>query len=202
MFATTYIQSELEFFNQSTHVTTQVRGKSRRNSTSSPVTKERNMPQLLIDRNVRSYPSRSPYADFLMSVAKLTFVTSELRDFEVDSIPDISPLSPLQNLELGWDGYWAEPLSQSVLVKAHQLWNEIRKITIDRRNLPSISPTANGSIAFSWTRHYPRKELEISLIDQPNFLSEWLLSDSNIDTEKVSTSQSDLVKVIRKYLEL
>ena len=111
-------------------------------------------------------------------------------------------LTSLQNLEIGWDGYGAEPLSQPVLLRANQIWNEIKKIIKNKKDLPEIHPTANGSITFSWTQYYPQKELEVSLIDNKTFFCEWLLSDKNQELEGESKSITSLCKVIRKYMEI
>jgi len=160
---------------------------------------------LITDKNLKfyneNYNKRNTVVISLMSDVKIASITDELRSFANDIIPDSSPIFSLQNLEIGWDGYGAEPLSQQVLLRANQIWNEIKKIIKDKKNLPAIHPTANGSVAFSWTQSYPRKELEISLIDNSTFLCEWLLSHKHKDIERVSISMPHLCKVIREYME-
>lgn len=200
MFAdTTYILSDADLFNYNSHVTTQVKVAKPNRAASN---REREVWKLLTDKSLKLYYDKITSSDELMSRVNPILMVSELKSSADNSIPNSSPLYPLQNLELGWDGYWAEPLSQEVIMKAYQLWTDIRRITKDKKDLPKISPTANGSIAFSWTTYYPRKELEVSLIDQTHFMSEWLLSYKNKDIESTSTSKSNLLKVIRKYLEL
>jgi len=154
----------------------------------------------IVDRNLK-VKERVFFVTPLMSDVKIASITDELRSFANDIIPDSSPIFSLQNLEIGWDGYGAESLSQQVLLRANQIWNEIKKIIKDKKNLPVIHPTANGSVAFSWTQSYPRKELEISLIDNSTFLCEWLLSHKHKDIERVSISMPHLCKVIREYME-
>ena len=118
------------------------------------------------------------------------------------SIPETSPLYPWQRLKAGWDGYWAEPLSQEVLLRGHQLWVLIQQVGLDGQDLPVVSPSANGSVAFTWSHHYPRKELEIWLYDQPDYYLEWLLSvEGKQDVESEARSQVELLRAIRKYWE-
>lgn len=200
MFAdTTYISSNVDLFHHNSHVTMQVKA-IKPSLTTSASRKE--VWQLLTDRYLKLYHDKITHSAVLMSRVNPVYIVPELKSFGDNNIPNSSPLYPLQNLELGWDGYWADPLSQEVVLKAHQLWNDIERITKDKKDLPTISPTANGSIAFSWTRHYPRKELEVSLIDQTSFLCEWLLSHKDKDIESTSTSKSNLLKVIKEYMEL
>jgi hypothetical protein len=117
-------------------------------------------------------------------------------------IPISSPIHKLQNLQTGWDGYGAEPLSQEVLLKAQRLWEKILEITQDTNDIPAVRPSANGSVAFTWTTRYPTKELEIALIDRSGYYAESLLSFKGKDTEGNATSLSELVNIIRSYLEL
>jgi hypothetical protein len=116
-------------------------------------------------------------------------------------IPTSSPICKLQNLQTGWDGYGADRLTQEVLLKAQRIWELIGDITQDTNDLPSVRPSANGSVAFTWTNHYPVKELEISLLDKPGYFAEWLLSFKGKDIEGDATSLSELVNIIRSYLE-
>lgn len=118
------------------------------------------------------------------------------------TIPESSPIHPLLCLKTGWDGYWAEPLSQVILPRANQLWRKIEQITINRSNLPTVQPAANGSVAFVWSCEYPEKELEIWLYDQLDYYAEWILSDDDQDEEDTAQSQADLLKVIKRYQEL
>jgi hypothetical protein len=113
-----------------------------------------------------------------------------------------SPIHPLQFLETGWDGYWAAPLSQDVLVRASQLWSQIERIAVGQSDLPTIRPAANGLVAFTWSHEYPEKELEIWLYDQPDYYAEWMLSVEDEDEENTAQSQAELLKVIKRYQEL
>jgi hypothetical protein len=116
------------------------------------------------------------------------------------TIPGNSPIYSLQSLKIGWDGYWAKPLSQEVLIKANRLWTQIEQLQTDA--LPVVRPAANGSVAFTWTHNHPTKELEIWLYDQPDYYAEWMLSFNDGDEENISKSQADLLKLIRRYQEL
>lgn len=116
------------------------------------------------------------------------------------SILQDSPIYLLQLLKTGWDGNWAEPLSQSCLLKADKLWLNIEQITRKDNCLPIIRPSANGSVAFSWTHEYPRKELEIWLYDREDYYAEWIVSCfDNEDNEGTTTSQSTLLQLIEQY---
>lgn len=150
-----------------------------------------------------------------LSKVKTAYVKQEADSFTSQTIPPTSPVYPLQSLRTGWDGYWAEPLSKGVLLKAHELWMRIKQITRDDGDLPSISPAANGSVAFTWSSQYPRKELEIWLYDQLDYYAEWLLSEGGSageyspadtppegnDVEGDTQSQAELLKVISQYQE-
>jgi hypothetical protein len=118
------------------------------------------------------------------------------------NIPEASPIHSLQSLETGWDGYWAKPLSQEVLFRANQLWRQIKRIAVNQSDLPTVQPAANGSVAFTWSHEYPEKELEIWLYDQPDYYAEWMLSVEDEDEENAAQSQTELLKVIKRYQEL
>lgn len=136
-----------------------------------------------------------------LSKFKIAYVKQDADSFTSQTIPPTSPVYTLQSLRTGWDGYWAEPLSKGVLLKAHELWMRIKQITRDNCDLPSISPAANGSVAFTWSSQYPRKELEIWLYDQLDYYAEWLLSGEGNDIEGDTQSQAEVVKVISQYQE-
>jgi len=137
----------------------------------------------------------------IFSKAKSTYAKQEIANFTSSKIPSDSPIYSLQNLQKGWDGYWAEPLSPQVLLRAHELWMRIKQITRIQGDLPSISPAANGSVAFTWSSQYPRKELEIWLYDQLDYYAEWLFSVEGNDREGDTQYQAQLLKVIRQYQE-
>ena len=120
--------------------------------------------------------------------------------FQSYTIHENSPIHSLQSLKTGWDGYWAKPLSQEVLIKADRLWTKIEQL--QSVSLPVVRPAANGSVAFTWTHNYPTKELEIWLFDQPDYYAEWMISSDDRDEENTSQSQVDLLKLIRRYQEL
>lgn len=120
--------------------------------------------------------------------------------FQSPTIPENSPIYSFQFLKTGWDGYWAKPLSQEVLIKANRLWTQIEQLQTDV--LPVVRPAANGSVAFTWTHNHPTKELEIWLYDQPDYYAEWMISSNDVDEENTSQSQADLLKLIRRYQEL
>ncbi len=200
-----YAPSNFDFFNQSSFDDSTIKSRqlNGRNFLPTPIRKLQKKQELLIvDESLKFYNVRNTLVTPLMSEAKPASMTNELRYFAVDIIPNSSPIFPLQSLEIGWDGYGAEPLSKEVLLRANQIWNEIKKIIKNRKNLPVTHPTANGSVAFSWTQSYPQKELEVSLIDNSTFLCEWLLSNEYEEIEGVSVSIANLCKVIRKYMEM
>ena len=136
-----------------------------------------------------------------LSKVKTAYVKQEADSFISQTIPPTSSVYPLQSLQTGWDGYWAEPLSKAVLLRAHKLWMRIKHFPSVQGDLPSISPTANGSVAFTWSSQYPRKELEIRLYDQFDYYAEWLLSEGGNDVEGDTQSQAELLKVISQYQE-
>ena len=136
-----------------------------------------------------------------LSKVKTAYIKQEANSFTSQIIPPTSPVYSLQSLQTGWDGYWAEPLSQGILLRAHELWMQIKQITCDDGDLPSISPAANGSVAFTWSSQYPRKELEAWLYDQLVYYAEWLLSVEGKDVEGDTQSQAELLKVISQYQE-
>jgi len=199
-----YTPSNFDFFNQSSFDDTTVKFSRLNGDNSSPksVSRRQKKQELLIVDQSLKIQERNISITPLMSYVKSASITNELRSFAADVIPNSSPIFPLQNLEIGWDGYGAEPLSQEVLLRANQIWNEIKKLIKNNKDLPIIHPTANGSVAFSWTQSYPQKELEVSLIDNSTFLCEWLLSDKYKDIEGESKSLSNLCTVIRKYMEM
>ena len=199
-----YAPSSFDFFNQSSFddSTVKFRQLNGYNSPPKSVSKRQKKQELLIIDQSLKIQERNISITPLMSYVKSASINNELRSFAADVIQNSSPIFPLQNLEIGWDGYGAELLSRDVLLRANQIWNEIKKIIKNKKNLPVIHPTANGSVAFSWTESYPRKELEISLIDNSNFFCEWFLSGKYEDVEGVSTSMANLCNVIRKYMEM
>lgn len=199
-----YTSSKFDFFNQVSFDDTTVKYRQINGYNSPPksVSKRQKKQELLIVDKSLKIQERDISITPLMSYVKSASITNELKSFAVDVIPISSPIFLLQNLEIGWDGYGAEPLSQAVLLRANQIWNEIKKIIKNKKDLPVIHPTANGSVAFSWTQYYPQKELEVSLIDNKTFFCEWLLSGKNQEVEGESKSMTSLCKVIRKYMEL
>ena len=199
-----YTLPNFDFFNQNSFDDTTVKFRQLNGYNSPPksVSKRQKKQELLIIDQSLKIQERNISITPLMSYVKSASINNELRSFAADVIPNSSPIFPLQNLEIGWDGYGAELLSRDVLLRANQIWNEIKKIIKNKKNLPVIHPTANGSVAFSWTESYPRKELEVSLIDNSTFLCEWLLSEEYKEIEEVSTSMANLCKVIRKYMEI
>ncbi|TYQ29179.1 hypothetical protein PseudUWO311_03350 [Pseudanabaena sp. UWO311] len=202
-----YTPSNFDFFNQNSFDDTTVKFRQLNGYNSPPKSRSKRLKKqelLIVDRNLE-IQERDISITPLMSYVKPASINNELRSFATevsDAIPISSPIFPLQNLEIGWDGYGAEPLSQEVLLRANQIWNEIKKIIKNEKNLPVIHPTANGSVAFSWTRFYPQKELEVSLIDNSTFLCEWLLSGKYKDIEGESKSLPDLCAIIREYMEM
>lgn len=136
-----------------------------------------------------------------LSKVKTACVKQEADSFTSQTIPPTSPIYALQSLRTGWDGYWAEPLSQGVLLRAHELWMRIKQITRVQGDLPGITPAANGSVAFTWSSQYPRKELEIWLYDRSCYYAEWLLSAEGNDVEGDTQSQAELLEVISQYQE-
>ena len=163
-----YTPSKFDFFNQNSFDDTTVKYRQLNGYNSPPksVSKRQKKQELLIVDQSLKIQERDISITPLMSYVKSVSITNELRSFTADVILISSPIFPLQNLEIGWDGYGAEPLSQAVLLRANQIWNEIKKIIKNEKDLPVIHPTANGSVAFSWTESYPRKELEISSLLQ------------------------------------
>jgi hypothetical protein len=127
-------------------------------------------------------------------------VDPDRKIFQSYTIPENSPIHSFQSLKTGWDGYWAKPLSQEVLIKANRLWTKIEQLK--PAVLPVVRPAANGSVAFTWTDNYPEKELEIWLFDQPDYYAEWMISSNDGDEENTSQSQTDLLELIRRYQEL
>lgn len=114
-------------------------------------------------------------------------------------IPEASPLHALISLQRGWDGYWAEPLSQVVLWRAHQLWRQIQRLQHCESDLPTVRAAANGCVAFTWSGKYPAKELEVWLYDRPDFYAEAMLTEGDSDQEQVCQSQTKLLKLIARY---
>lgn len=133
--------------------------------------------------------------------ASMLRVSPKVAILSFPPIPVTSPIHPLQSLETGWDGYWAEPLSQEVLFRANQLWRKIEQVAINRSNLPAVQAAANGSVAFTWSHDYPEKELEIWLYDQPNYYAEWMLSFDDRDEENIARSQTELLRIVKQYQE-
>lgn len=113
------------------------------------------------------------------------------------AIPETSPLYPLQSLKTSWDGYWAEPLSQNAIFRAHQLWTEIERIY--KTHLPVVRPSANGSIAFTWSQEYPEKELEVWLYDQSDYYIEWMLSVNDKDEEGIARLLTEILEIVKRY---
>ena len=116
-------------------------------------------------------------------------------------IAENSPVYHLQFLKTGWDGYWADPLSQAVILKADWLWQKIELVTNNNR-LPVIRAAANGSVVFTWTQDYPKKELEIWLYDRPDYYAEWMISLQDVNSENISSSQPCLLDIIEEYQKL
>lgn len=144
---------------------------------------------------------REDYTQVSMSRVKPIDVERKVAIPASPTIFESSPLYPFQSLKTGWDGYWAEPLSQEVLLRANQLWRRIEQITVNQTDLPVVRPAANGSVALTWNNEYPKKELEIWLYDQPDYYAEWMLSIDDQDEEDTAQSQAELLKVIRQYQE-
>jgi hypothetical protein len=119
----------------------------------------------------------------------------------ITAIPENSPIYLLESLQKGWDGYWAEPLSSEVLLRAHELWLAIDGATEVKGTLPTVRASANGAVAFTWSCDYPEKELEIWLYDQPEYYAEWMLSVGNADEEGTAQTQSALLSALRQYQE-
>ncbi len=156
----------------------------------------------LIFSNLKIKPAFPKQKVSVLSTSRPIDIGQEFDRLTSPKILSSSPVSTLQNLQVGWDGYWAEPLSQQVLLRAHDLWLRIRQTTGDKDELPSVNSAANGSVAFTWSYHYPEKELEIWLYDQPDFYAEWLLSVKNHDDmEGNAKSQTNLLEVVKQYQE-
>jgi hypothetical protein len=114
-------------------------------------------------------------------------------------VPEESPLHPFRFLETGWDGYWAAPLPEWLLVEAHQFW-EILKSQNQENDLPVANASANGAVAFTWRRHYPVRELEVWLYGKKDCYAEWMISGI-VDEEGVSASMDDLLTLFNRYQE-
>jgi hypothetical protein len=159
----------------------------------------------------RSFRSNGPNITAKISPLKLSTSpkTLNFRKVEKESktktsirIPESSPLYPLQNLQVGWDGYWAEPLSEALLERAQGVWDLIKAGNPKESQLPSVSPGANASVAFSWTSYYPSKELEVWIYDQPDFYAEWLLSTEDNEDEGIAESSAELFEIIERFQKL
>jgi hypothetical protein len=114
-------------------------------------------------------------------------------------IPRDSPVYPLLSLQKGWDGHWASPPSEVVLLRAQQLLTQIDSITGDKTQLPSVRPSGNDSVAFTWSGAYPSKELEVWLYDQSDYYAEWMLSVNDSDHEGTVAKEEDLLSIVRAY---
>lgn len=153
-------------------------------------------PTYSISTRVESYSlNRRRTSLKAVPVARYSVVESRI-------LPQNSPIAPLQSLQKGWDGYWAEPLSQEVLLRAHQLWRQIERIAKTEAEYPTIRPSANGSVAFTWSAEYPEKELEIWLFDQIDYYAEWMLNVGDVDEEGTTQSQAELLRIIKRFQEL
>jgi len=114
-----------------------------------------------------------------------------------------SPIYPLQFLKEGWNGYHASIFSEKVLDRSNQLWLKLKEMAQKcEKNLPVVNASENGSIAFTWSKHYPNKELEIWLYDEEGYYAEWMIVNNNVDSWGVSMLQNDLLVIFEKYLKL
>jgi hypothetical protein len=162
--------------------------------------------QSYVIKQVNTFPNEKPWGRRYTQVSMPGVKPSDSQEkTAVPSppfIPKTSPIYDLQFLEIGWDGYWAEPLSKKLLIEAHQLWENIERISSIQSMLPVVKPSANGAVAFTWSLEYPVKELEIWLYDQQRYHAEWLLSFNDKDRENVAQSQEELLELITTYQEL
>ena len=141
--------------------------------------------------------------DVVQSFNILEHTTStSVNIIDFSCIPTDSPVYKFQFFKRGWDGYWAYPFSQQVLIRAHKFWNDLTKIIKNKPNFPVVTAGGNGSIAFAWTNCIPHKELEIWIFDQPDYYSEWLLVADDCEKEGKSFSNVDLLNLFEKYQEV
>jgi hypothetical protein len=75
----------------------------------------------------------------------------------------VSPIDRLWWLQDGWDGGRAERLSKTVLRNAIKVWNCAKEVTPD--DLPRVNPSPDSYVMFSWSDHYPIKELQLSVME-------------------------------------
>lgn len=115
-------------------------------------------------------------------------------------LPD-SPIYQLQFLYKGWDGYWANPLSESTLIAANKLWREIEQL--GDYPLPQVIAGANGTVIFNWYYKNPGillKELDIWVYGMDEGYAEWLLIiGDRTEEEGISQSESEAIGVIKRY---
>lgn len=112
-------------------------------------------------------------------------------------IRDVSPVDKLWFYADGWDGHRAERLSKTVLRHAQSVWNISKELTPD--DLPRVNATPDAYVVFSWSDHYPTKELQLSVIDERKLYCRWVLR-GKIGKAKGDCSTTDQLKeIITKY---
>jgi hypothetical protein len=109
----------------------------------------------------------------------------------------VSPIDQLRWLDANWDGCRAKKPSELIIARATDVWNESKSITGD--DLPRVKATPDGFVAFSWSDHYPKKELQVSIYDTPKFSSRWVLSGAIGNACGFCDTRESLANVIASY---
>lgn len=82
--------------------------------------------------------------------------------------PPDSPICKLQSLERGWDGFYAPPFSEQVLVRANELWYAVLANTREEHCQPNVLAC----------RHHLTVEVEYeshSVLKEFQTIGEWFL---------------------------
>lgn len=110
-----------------------------------------------------------------------------------------SPISDLVNLDHGWDGFDAPPLSASVIRRADMFWRMLERYSANV-DAPRIDPGAEDFVAFTWMDKYPSKRLDVWVYGQPSQFAEWIVEENGIPKMGTASTLAELITVVNDYL--
>ncbi|MFA6209150.1 MAG: hypothetical protein WCT03_11195 [Candidatus Obscuribacterales bacterium] len=113
----------------------------------------------------------------------------------------LGPFSQLKKLGRGWDGKFAEPLTNELLELGEQFWYSLASVATQ---LPAVYPGADNFLVFTWKDSTFRKELSISIYeDEGDVFCDWVLKTPSVkNIGKADFDTRKLNQIVRIYNSL
>ena len=110
---------------------------------------------------------------------------------------DNAPIDRLYWYRDGWDGCRAERLSRTVIRHARTAWELAKETTPN--DMPRVKPHPDAYVTFSWSDHYPKKELQLSIYDEKKLSCRWVLRGEIGKSSGKCENTDSLKQVLQTY---